>query len=151
MTRRTHLFAVKVAQNDKHKFNGHDHGDAWKRSIYGNFIGRCPQIATMLDWAGARIMELIIINNSGSDDYEKAKRDGSSATSMRTRRCWQDISGPSFRCVAQMSRRPSFRPASPISTDWRCSARLPGRSTQVEVRASARRKSFIGRPPPVTM
>ena len=36
------LFDPKIATTDKYKYKGHDHGDAWKRNIYGFFVGQCP-------------------------------------------------------------------------------------------------------------
>ena len=62
MTWKTKLFDAKIATSDKFKFNGLDSGDTWKRSIYGFFVGQCPLVATMLDWAEKRIMEPITMD-----------------------------------------------------------------------------------------
>jgi len=51
VTWRTNLFDAKVAVNDKYRYNGVDKGDSWKRSIEGFFVGRCPQVEGMLQWA----------------------------------------------------------------------------------------------------
>ena len=77
MTWRTNLFDVKLAVNDKYRFNGVDKGDSWKRSIEGFFVGRCPQIAAMLNWAEKKGTEVITMQmcdeafNNGEFDSEQ--------------------------------------------------------------------------------
>ena len=59
VTWRTKLFDPKIATVAKYQYNGNDHGDAWKRNIFGFLVGQCPLVARMLNWAEKRIMEPI--------------------------------------------------------------------------------------------
>ena len=81
VTWRTNLFDAKVAVNDKYRYNGVDKGDSWKRSIEGFFVGRCPQVEGMLQWAerqGTQVIDKTMIDDAHatgkfgvmSEDYE---------------------------------------------------------------------------------
>jgi len=59
VTWRTKLFDAKIATTAKYQYNGSDHGDAWKRNMFGFLVGQCPLVSKMLTWAEKRVMEPI--------------------------------------------------------------------------------------------
>ena len=70
VTWKTRLFDPKIAQNSKYQYDGHNHGDAWKRNVLGFLVGQCPLVAEMLRWAEKQVMETITMDMYGEEEHK---------------------------------------------------------------------------------